>query len=107
MNSSSHIYTIDINELAAARRRWQTERAEMETIRFDREECGQRLYEGCPGESCDRPCSATITEHIVSTQRVISAWTFLGWLAVAWLLIAAAGAYGLSRVEAVHVAERV
>lgn len=104
---TSSPYTIDINELAAARRRWQTERAEMETIRFDREDCPAKAFDGCPGAECDRPCSATITEHIVSTQRVISAWTFVGWCAVAWLLIAAAGAYGLSRVEAVHVAERV
>ena len=27
---------------------------------LDRSTCGQRIFGGCPGESCDRQCSATI-----------------------------------------------
>jgi hypothetical protein len=76
---------------------------------MDRSLCGQKVYGGCPGESCDRQCSATIyvpadeTEagrHILKSSRLtllLAIGVLIPFLAVA--AVAGAQTWPNTRIE--------
>lgn len=38
-------------------------------LTIDRSHCGQKVYGGCPGESCDRRCSAVLADEAARFNR--------------------------------------
>jgi len=79
---------------------------------LDRSTCGQRVFGGCPGESCDRQCSATIWippsettlgRHLLKMNRQ----HLLFVLAALIPVFIFAASVGLARAERAHQIERV
>lgn len=79
---------------------------------IDRSSCGQRVFGGCMGDGCDRPCSATIYIpasktpaglHILAVNR----WTLIGILAVLIPVFIVAASVGLQRAERAHQQDQV
>lgn len=79
-----------------------------EIIHLSDYRCGQKTYDGCPGPSCDRQCSAHMYEPppiIAATFWTLALYTFGA--AVIFSTIASAAYLGLSRVERAYQIESV
>lgn len=114
MNNPSHVYTVDtdtMRDFEEYRRWWKQQRDETETIRFDRDECGQAVFGGCPGDDCDRSCSKRMYTPVIDLDEP-AVWPWpANWIVVVAFVLLAIGLIGggdaLDRQERVYQAGRV